>query len=326
MVPAPFADRPCRRTRAPRLVSALAIGLIAALVVAAPASARHAPAHLRMTHFSPDTPAVDVYVTGFDGQQRLVLAAVTFGQVSAYLDLPAGTYTLTARPAGADPSSSPMLVQTVQLDAGQYYTLANIGAEANLTTRLLTDDLAPPPAGDGTVRLIQAVETPTTFDVRADQGPDLALGAHFGDVTAYATVPAQSWTVTAKATDGSAEVSRDLQVQPGSVATIVLLPPAAGSAPGAGPDLRLVADAAGMDVSAAATPADPAAVTAPVAALPAGGVNTGGGWLAVRGDTPSTPNRAGLGLGLLVSLTATVGVGVALAVRRRRLRPLDRQR
>jgi uncharacterized protein DUF4397 len=49
-----------------------------------------------VAHFSPDAPAVDVYV-----DDDRVLSGVAYPTVSRYLELPAGAYTFAVRPAGA---------------------------------------------------------------------------------------------------------------------------------------------------------------------------------------------------------------------------------
>ena len=76
------------------LVLALCAASLLALPVAAGAQAE--PAQVRVAHFSPDAPAVDVYVYVNDDR---VLSGVKYKTVSKYLELPAGS------PAG--PSARP---------------------------------------------------------------------------------------------------------------------------------------------------------------------------------------------------------------------------
>jgi len=54
-------------------------------------------ARLRAVHLSPDAPAVDVAADG-----DVLVEGLEFGNASDYLDVPAGSYTLEIRPAGAD--------------------------------------------------------------------------------------------------------------------------------------------------------------------------------------------------------------------------------
>ena len=79
------------------LVGAIASVAGALAVAGQPASAGAATdVQLRAAHFSPDTPPMDVYATGFDGKEQLVLPKLGYGQVSEYLPLGGGLYALDA--------------------------------------------------------------------------------------------------------------------------------------------------------------------------------------------------------------------------------------
>jgi hypothetical protein len=73
------------------LVLALCAASLLALPVAAGAQAE--PAQVRVAHFSPDAPAVDVYVN-----DDRVLSGVKYKTVSKYLELPAGPSARPGRP------------------------------------------------------------------------------------------------------------------------------------------------------------------------------------------------------------------------------------
>ena len=85
-------------------------------------------AWVRFFHGSPDTPAVDIAVTGGD----VLIANVAFQQGSEYLEVPAGTYDLEARVAGT--MTVGLALPGVALEDGNVYTvyatglLADIGA------------------------------------------------------------------------------------------------------------------------------------------------------------------------------------------------------
>lgn len=59
---------------------------------------------LRVIHASPDAPAIDIVVTGGD----TVIEDLEGGEVSEYVDLPAGTYDLEARVAGTTDLALPL--------------------------------------------------------------------------------------------------------------------------------------------------------------------------------------------------------------------------
>jgi hypothetical protein len=62
-------------------------------------------ATLRAVHASPDAPAVDIYV---EGNNTPLYQNVPYGAATGYLTVPAGTYNVQLRPAGADSSTDPV--------------------------------------------------------------------------------------------------------------------------------------------------------------------------------------------------------------------------
>jgi hypothetical protein len=277
-----------------------------------PAGARQAPAgaagdaQLRVAHFSPDTPPMDVYVTGFDGVEKLVLPALGFGQVSEYLPLPGGVFAFSMRPAGSPASEEAVLRVSAELADATAYTFAAFGRQAELSTDLLTDDLSAPPAGQGRVRLIQAAGDAGPVDVRTERGPVLARNAELGSVGSYLAVPAGAWKVIAEADEGD-EVVEQLDVGAGTVSSLVVLD---GSSAGALRIMR-VSDATGADTTGVAG----ASGGAPVGGVPAGAGGTAegasGGFLAL--------SVSGLALALAALCTLVVVALRARTAARRRL-------
>ncbi len=100
---------------------------------------------LRLAHLSPDTPSVDVYVDSVSSTDTgIVLTGVGYGTVSGYQSVPAGTYTVSMRSAGAPATSAPVLSTTVTVDPGTAFTVAGVGTFAQLGLTVLDDDLTPP--------------------------------------------------------------------------------------------------------------------------------------------------------------------------------------
>ncbi len=62
-----------------------------------PEDAEADAAFVRVAHFSPDAPAVDIYA-----DEQPLVEGVEFEDVSEYLAVPAGAYTLSVRPAGEE--------------------------------------------------------------------------------------------------------------------------------------------------------------------------------------------------------------------------------
>jgi Domain of unknown function (DUF4397) len=246
---------------------------------------------LRVAHFSPDTPPMDVYATGFDGKEQLVLPKLGYGQVSEYLPLAAGLYAFSMRPAGSPATDEAVLRVSADLAANTSYTFAAFGRQAELNTDLLTDDLSAPPAGQGRVRLIQAAIDAGAVDVSTAGGPLLAQDADLGTVGNYTTVPAGSWQVTAQG-ESTGPVVENLTVEPGAVSSLVVLD---GNGTG---NLQIV------------SVTDAASATTAAGGAPAGGVDTGGGALADGAAAVSKATGAG---GALVATSAGL-VAVLLAV------------
>ena len=135
----------------------LAVGLIAALGFAAPASAStSASAQLSVLHGIPDTP-VDVYVNG-----ELTIDDFQPGKLAGPLPLPAGDYEVALTTPDAADASSPILgPATLTLAAGGNYTaVAYLSAAATPapSLKLFQNDTATTAAGQGrlTVRHVAA--------------------------------------------------------------------------------------------------------------------------------------------------------------------------
>jgi len=270
-----------RLTRVP-LLALLCAGLCAlGLPAASAAPAVGAGTGLvRMMHLSPDTPSVDAYIDSVsDPGTGVVLPAVGYGDVSAYQTVPAGTYTVSARGAGADPSSPPVLATTVTVTGGTATTIAGVGYFADLGFAVLPDDLTLPPAGRSRARVVNAAATGSPVDLSLGSGTSLARGLPFADSTDYVDVPGGAGTLTVTPGNGTpSDLPVDLAA--GSVYTVLVLDRSGG----------------GLAVNPQLDAASPGVV-------PVGGVEAGGGG-AVDGGVPAGPLAlAGLATGLLL-LTA----------------------
>lgn len=101
---------------------------LAALLAAAPAGAAAGNATVTVVHGIPATP-VDVYANG----SKLLS---DFKTVTQPLSVPAGSYTIDVRKAGAAPASAPILSATEKVPAGANVTLvADLSAAGNPRAR-----------------------------------------------------------------------------------------------------------------------------------------------------------------------------------------------
>ena len=241
---------------------------------------------VQLAHFSPNTPAVDVYLYSFGNPSaQLVLHHVAYGTVSPFEQVAAGDYTVAMRLAGAPASSKPVLSTAVDVAPGHAYTVAGMGPESGIRLQVIPDVLTTPP-GKALVRMIQASLQQDSVTVTA--GPTkLATDLKFASVTGYRTVAPGTWTVRAAGSSETATAS--IQLAAGSIHTLVVL-----DEPG-----RLVIDdlleAAGSKVAAI------------------GGAQTGFGGTAARADVSLRPWLAAAATGVI----GLVG-GMLLLSRRRR--------
>ncbi len=130
-------------------------------------------AKLRAAHAVPDALAVDVLVDG-----TVAVADLAFGEVTGYLEVPAGEYDLAINVAG---TSTTVFSATIEL-AAEDYTAAAIGNldpegnESGITVDLFTDKLGVLDSGDGRVRAYHASPDAPSVDVAvADENDEPAL-------------------------------------------------------------------------------------------------------------------------------------------------------
>jgi len=235
---------------------------------------------VRLAHFSPNTPAVDVYLYSFgDSSAEMVLHHVAYGDTSPYETLAAGEYTVAMRAAGAAPTTKPALSASLTVEARHSYTVAGLGPESGLRLAVLDDQLTPPD-GKALVRVIQASLQDHVVTVSYG-GSVLATSLAFGSVTAYKSVDPE--TVTVHVAGSSENTSTTITVAAGTVHTLVVLDGANGLA------IDNLVDAAGSAVP------------------PAGGAATGFGGTAPHVPSP-LPWLVLVAAGSLVAVVGGLGL------------------
>lgn len=143
-------------------------------------------AQLRAVHASPDAGAVDIYVEGVG----IVAPNVAYGDVMPYLTVPAGTYNVQLRPAGADSSTDPIYeTGNVTLAADAVLTAVAAGLLNSVdpadSFRIIPqfEGFATPGSGNAIVRILHAgSDAPTVnLDVGADGSNEIMDLARFAD-------------------------------------------------------------------------------------------------------------------------------------------------
>lgn len=301
------------------LAAALVLGTTVLAIGGTAAIAQSGTGLLRLAHLAPSTPAVDLYVQDEDARPTKVAGDVTYRELSPYLSQPAGTYSVQARPAGS-PADSPTLFDVaVEVPTGAAQTAAFVDTYpgAPPQPQVLDDQTAPASPGTAMMRVVQAAAGLGPVDVTVEGGPDLARTLFYGSATPYATMPARTWTLQVRSRQGNATtltvpvtgtsvsslvITRKddgglaAQVVPDAPSAVATPAPGTGSAPGGtvpvspapggaagGPDRTEQPPLPGGQQPSQAPDADterPAVPRVPVP--PTGGIEAGGGGLAVR--------------------------------------------
>ena len=114
---------------------------------ASTASAASQDGWVRIAHLSPKAPAMDMYLYTFSNPgHATVLRDVGYGDVSAYMAVSPGQYTVAMRGFGAPSSSAPALSTSFMVSAGTAYTVAALGPDPGLRVEVLQDQMTAPAA------------------------------------------------------------------------------------------------------------------------------------------------------------------------------------
>ncbi|MEF8973279.1 MAG: DUF4397 domain-containing protein [Haloarcula sp.] len=141
---------------------------------------------LRIGHFSPDAPAVDIHVDG-----EPLLEGVSFGTLGDYVDVDAGSYDVEIVPAAGGDA---VLSATLDLENGVSYTVLAVNALADIEALVLTDDQPVVDAGDARLRFVHTVPDAPAVDIWA--GDEMLFeNVAFGEGSAFATVDADAYDI-----------------------------------------------------------------------------------------------------------------------------------
>lgn len=121
--------------------------------------------NIRVAHFSPDTPGVDVFVNG-----EAALENVEFPAISGWIELPAGSYEIAVAPAGAGIEAAAIGPASFDLPAGEYITVAATGSleAGTLAPQVIVEDYSEIAEGSARVTVFHAIEDAPAVDVWAN--------------------------------------------------------------------------------------------------------------------------------------------------------------
>jgi hypothetical protein len=161
--------------------------IVLALLALVPVAAQDEPVvHIRVAHFSPDTPAVDVYINGSLSDVQ----GLAFPNVTGWITLEPGTYQLAVTAAGdTAPAIGPA---SFDLPADAWLTIAAVGSleEGTLKPAIVAEDYSEMAEGETRVTVFHGIEGAQPVDVLAGGSAVIevlafpgALGANDGAQT-----------------------------------------------------------------------------------------------------------------------------------------------
>jgi Domain of unknown function (DUF4397) len=185
-----------------------AAALAAVMAVPGITAAQDDTAKVRVGHFSPDAPAVDVYANG-----GAILEDVPFGVLSDYLEVPAGTYTIEVVAAGADPADGAVIGPVdLPFEAGTMTTVAATNVLDSIEAQVLTDEPMPQD-GVAQVRVVHFSADAPAVDIALDGGDVVVENLAYPDAQGYLDLPEGEYDLEIRPT-GTTDVAFDIDPLP----------------------------------------------------------------------------------------------------------------
>ena len=151
-------------------------------------------AAVRVLHGSPDAPEVDVYVgaTLATAAKADALSGLSFGEISGYVEVPAGTYAVKVC-ATADATICPIEVPALPLAAATRYTVAASDALASIDANVFVDDPDLAETAQAQVRVVHLSADTPAVDVLTQAGDSIGIDGltypNRAPATGYAKFP-----------------------------------------------------------------------------------------------------------------------------------------
>ena len=178
-------------------------------------------AWVRVLHGSPDAPSVDVYVGADLATAAKVdaLSGLTFGDITAYTPVPAGTYGIKVC-ATADATVCPIEVASLAIAADTKYTITASDKLASIDANVFVD--APDPAGtQAQVRVVHLSADTPAVDVLTQDGTSIGIdGLTYPNATAYASFPGGSYDLKVCASEPTAPTGTLCPIDPAALTLV----------------------------------------------------------------------------------------------------------
>lgn len=120
-------------------------------------------AHVRFAHFSPDTPALDVYSNG----ESTAVRGLDYRSLSAWYAVPAGRYTFAVSPVRGSADQSLAVSRDLNLALGTWHTIVVVGLRDRGTLKLapVLEDYSPIAEGNARATVFHAISELPAIDM-----------------------------------------------------------------------------------------------------------------------------------------------------------------
>jgi LPXTG-site transpeptidase (sortase) family protein len=240
--------------------------------------------YARLSHVSPSSPAVDLYLTGPAGSS-VTIRGNGYGTQSDYQALATGEYTAAVRVAGAPSTSPPLASDDVEIRPDTVYTFTGLSDVHGAAVGVTADVLPRPAPGMASVRIVQASAVSPVVDVFGAGAP-LNVHANVATIGPYRDVASGPISLRATSPSTGATAVVDATLTAGFSYTVVI-----SDIPNHQLALRIQTDTWGP------------------AAVPAGAIDTGGGGTADQRWSTDAVAGSVLILALIVLLGGRSGSG-----------------
>jgi len=195
--------RSVTRNAALALATAAALALGACSSSSSPSPPAPKFASVRAIHASPDAGPVDIYVYKGTRPSTPTVAAATFPQITNYLKVPVGTYTVDViAPAGAASTTTPVASEQVTVSANVQYSIAVAGKVAASTLQFV--NFVEPAESAGVSAVIVHHASPTVQSIVNPVGVGIYDAAAAAGAAPAASATTQLFTFSLTGTSGPA--------------------------------------------------------------------------------------------------------------------------
>ncbi|RXZ80093.1 DUF4397 domain-containing protein [Paenibacillaceae bacterium] len=176
---------------------------------------------VRMVHASPETDDIDIYANG-----KLVISRLNYKSAAPYLNVTEGHYVLDVYPSGA--VRQPLVSQTLNVQAGNSYTIAAGGQQKEVRLYAYLDDPAPTPE-QAKVKFVHLCPDAGAVDVRVSGGGEelsrMFEQVEFMQATSYAILAPSAISLHVNEADGEHThlVINGIDAGPQTVTTVICM-------------------------------------------------------------------------------------------------------